>query len=56
MKNASRGYSRDMSPPAINRRLDIVVELNRLCEWLGKGRPIGRVEDLKKVEAKRSDA
>lgn len=36
LKDASRGYGRDMSPAAISRRLDIVVELNETCEWLGK--------------------
>lgn len=47
MKNRSRNYSRDMSPEAITRRLDTVVELNELCEWLGKGKRIGKVEPHK---------
>ena len=40
LKDASRGYGRDMSPAAISRRLDIVVELNETCEWLGRARPV----------------
>jgi hypothetical protein len=47
MKNRSRNYSRDMSPESITRRLDTVVELNELCEWLGKGKKIGTLEPNK---------
>ena len=40
LKNRSRNWSVDMSPQAILKRLDTVDELNRLCEWLGKAKPI----------------
>jgi hypothetical protein len=51
MKNASRAYSRDMSPEAITRRLDTVVELNELCDWLGSGRKIGKADPGRNSEA-----
>ena len=35
MKAASRGASRDMSPEAIARRFDILVELDRTARALG---------------------
>lgn len=40
LKEASRGYGRDMSPTAISHRLDLVVELNKTCKWLGKAQLI----------------
>jgi hypothetical protein len=40
LKNRSRNWSVDMSPQAILKRLDTLDELNRLCEWLGKSKPI----------------
>ncbi len=45
-KAHARGFSNDMSPEAISRRLEIVGELNRLCEYLGKATPITRKENL----------
>ena len=39
-KARARGFSRDMSPKAISRRLKIVAELNKLCEHLSKATPI----------------
>lgn len=50
LKNQSRGYSRDMSPEAIARRLDIVEEMNRVCGELAKARIIGRTEDLRRAQ------
>lgn len=37
-KSASRGESRDMSPEAISRRFDILVELDRVARALGAAR------------------
>ena len=37
-KAASRGESRDMSPEAISRRFDILVELDRVARALGAAR------------------
>jgi len=48
LKNKSRGYSRDMSAEAIARRLDVVEEMNRACDELGKAKFLGRVEELEK--------
>jgi len=36
VKNRSRGVSRDMSPEAIARRLDIASQLHELAKSLGK--------------------
>lgn len=44
MKNASRGYSTEMSPEAIARRFEILQQMNELCEWLGSAKPLGAVE------------
>lgn len=43
-KNRARGYSTDMSPAAISRRLEMVNELNRVCAWLGNAKTLGLVE------------
>ncbi len=51
MKNKARGWSRDMSPKAVMRRLEIVSEMNELCGWLGKAKILGRTEDLEKESA-----
>jgi hypothetical protein len=40
----SKGLSRDMSPQAIARRLDIASELYDLARVLAKARPLGKVE------------
>ena len=37
-KAASRGESRDMSPEAISRRFDILVELDRVARALASAR------------------
>ena len=37
-KAESRGESRDMSPEAISRRFDILVELDRIARALGAAR------------------
>ena len=37
-KAASRGASRDMSPEAISRRFDILVELDRVARALASAR------------------
>ena len=37
-KAESRGESRDMSPEAISRRFDILVELDRVARTLGSAR------------------
>ena len=39
MKRKSRGVSRDMSPRAISRRFDILVDLDRMARALGAARP-----------------
>ena len=38
MKAGSRGVSRDMSPEAISRRFDILVELDRTAQALSAAR------------------
>ena len=30
----------DMSPDAIDRRIEEVFQLNKLCAWLGQAKPI----------------
>ena len=50
-KDLSRGYSNDMSPKAIMKRLEIVNELYQFGKFLSSAKWIGRVEDLKKQEA-----
>ena len=39
-KERSRGVSRDMSPAAIARRLDIVSELRALSQFLGRAKRV----------------
>ena len=39
-KNKSRGFSRDMSPEAIAKRLDMVSELLSLSLWLGTAKVV----------------
>jgi hypothetical protein len=41
-KAASRGVSRDMSPEALSRRLDILVELDQVSRLLAAARPVHR--------------
>lgn len=41
-KTLSRGIGRDMSPAAIERRLDIVSELRAFTQFLGTARKIGK--------------
>lgn len=43
-KTLSRGYSRDMSSAAINRRLDKVAELYELWKFLRTGKRIIRCQ------------
>ena len=44
-KARSRGVSRDMSPDAIARRLDIVSELRNLALQLGRAKKVERNAD-----------
>ena len=44
LKSRSRGTSRDMSPDAINRRLDIVVELREFALELRDSTRHGPIE------------
>jgi hypothetical protein len=44
MKNASRGYSTDMSPEAMAKRLRIMSELSAFTRWLGTAVPVERDE------------
>ena len=43
-KSLSRGVSRDMSPEAIARRLQILAELDELARTLSKAVFLGKVE------------
>lgn len=52
-KTTSRGISRDMSPGAIGRRLDIVSELRALAQSLGTAR---KTAENANGEARQSDA
>jgi hypothetical protein len=45
LKAKSRGISRDMSPEAISRRFDILVELDTLARALEKAKRQGRVAE-----------
>ena len=42
-KRLSRGMSSDMSPEAISKRFDILVELNDLCGYLGGAKKVAEV-------------
>ena len=42
-KSRSRGYSREMTPDAIDRRLQIVEELYQLGKFLKQAKDIGSV-------------
>jgi hypothetical protein len=46
-KQKSRGASRDMSPRAISRRFDILVELHRLAMALSRAKRLGKAKDLR---------
>jgi hypothetical protein len=46
-KRRSRGASRDMSPAAISRRFDILVELHELWRTLSRAKRLGRVKDAR---------
>lgn len=39
-KRDSRGISTDMSPEAISRRFQILLELNELCSTFSKAKPV----------------
>lgn len=43
-KSRSRGISRDMSPEAISKRFDILVELHELAKALSRAKPLGKAE------------
>ena len=43
-KLLSRGVSRDMSPAAISRRFDILVQLDELARSLAKAKHLGKTE------------
>lgn len=42
MKSRSRGISRDMSPQAISKRFDILVELHDVAVFLSDATRIGK--------------
>ena len=44
MKMKGRGWSTDMSPEAIARRIDIVSELRTFALWLGTAKNLGPVD------------
>ena len=44
MKNASRGYSTDMSPEAMAKRLRIMSELSAFTRWLATAVPVECVD------------
>ena len=46
-KRRSRDASRDMSPSAISRRFDILVELHQLARTLSRAKPLGKARDLR---------
>jgi len=46
LKSKSRGVSRDMSPEAISRRFDILVELHELASALSSAKRLGRAQAL----------
>lgn len=50
-KTLSRGYSRDMSSSAINKRLDKVAELYELWKFLRTGKRIVRGQDTAETAA-----
>ena len=50
-KRLSRGFSTDMSPEAISRRLDIVVELADLARVLGEAKYVGTARDVEAPSA-----
>jgi hypothetical protein len=56
VKDVSRGYSNDMSPKAIMKRLEIVNELYQFGKFLSTAKFIGRVEDLKKQETTQANS
>ena len=43
-KSKSRGISRDMSPEAISKRFDILVELHEVAMALARAKRIGKAE------------
>ncbi len=43
-KSKSRGNSRDMSPEAISKRLDILVELHEVARALASAKCMGKAE------------
>ena len=43
-KHLSRGVSRDMSPEAIARRLEIASQLHELSKMLGRSKRRGKIE------------
>jgi hypothetical protein len=56
LKDISRGYSNDMSPKAIMKRLEIVDELYQLGKFLSTAKFIGSVEDLKKQKSAQANS
>jgi hypothetical protein len=46
----------DMSPKAITNRLKQVAQLNRLCEALGKARPLASTPDQRATRPPRDQA
>ena len=53
-KLLSRGISRDMSPEAIARRLEIVSELSELSHTLGKDQNLGKVQPTMENRAEKA--
>lgn len=50
-KRKGRGISNEMTPEAIERRFDIMVELNELCDWLSTAEPVSKVEEAPKSDS-----
>ena len=43
-KNRSRGFSSQMTPESIGERLQIMSDLSRACNELGRAKRIGKIE------------
>ena len=53
-KDLSRGISTDMSPEAISKRFEILVELNELCDALMNAERLGTVEPSERLKPEAS--
>ena len=54
-KDIARGISGDMSPEAISKRFQILIELNDLCKTLSSARPLGKVADPSGSDSKEAN-